>query len=51
MIFLNKKAQISVFVIMGILLVAMIFLFFILKKEKSPETGGKSETERSDRLY
>lgn len=51
MIFSNKKAQISVFVIMGILLVAMIFLFFILKKEKSPETGGKSETERSNRLY
>ncbi len=44
MIFSNKKAQITAFIIMGILLIAMVSLFFLLKKEESSETGGKTET-------
>lgn len=48
MIFSNKKAQITAFIIMGILLVAMVSLFFLLKKEESSETGGKIEYEVSN---
>jgi competence protein ComGF len=36
---MNKKAQVTIFVIISILLVASILLFLALKKEKSPESG------------
>jgi hypothetical protein len=44
MIIQNKKAQMAAFVITGIILVAMIAAFFLIKKGSSLETGERSET-------
>jgi len=44
MITTNKRDQITAFVIVGILFVAMISLFLFMKKDEYPETGGKTET-------
>ena len=38
---MKKKAQVTIFVILGIMLIVMVLLFMYLKKEKPIETGGK----------
>jgi len=40
---LNKRGQITIFVILGLMLVALVFMFLNLKKDKPNEIGGKSE--------
>lgn len=42
---LNNRAQITIFVIMGLMLLSLVMLFMQLKKEDSPAAGGKSETD------
>jgi len=41
---MNKRAQVTMFIIIGILIVITIVLFLYLQKEREPETGGKSES-------
>jgi len=40
----NKKAQVTMFVIIGILIVVTIVLFLYFKKQPEPGRGGKSES-------
>lgn len=40
---LNKKAQVTIFVILGLLIVTMILAFLSMKKNEGPGTGGKTE--------
>ncbi len=39
----NKLGQVTLFIIVGIIIVALIILFFMLKPEKTPNTGGKPD--------
>ena len=39
----NKKAQISIWVILGVILIASIILIFLLREEAGPEIPGRSE--------
>ena len=43
MIFKKNKAQITIFVIAGILIISTIALFFLFRSEVAPKIGGKSE--------